>query len=487
MVAFTLFSKEQLVKNVHAALKAWHGISGNPENLLESLRLVQAYRSSGNESPSYKRLATNKLLLEGIDALEAHDQTGAQVLRLRFSENNKIMAVAHTMNVSDHTVSRIQKAAIEQLAQIIYEQEIALREQQAQELESHLPPSEYTHLFGVKEAKMELMAHLLQADVPWVVTLVGIGGIGKTSLADMVARRVIREFVFDKVIWLRMEPQTMDGRFPSHEQTYKKIITELAQYLWPEMATSLPLDQRLVQVRQALKACAHLIVIDNLEADTSYLLAHLNDLANPSKFLLTSRTRPAKRAHSFNFSLNELSLPDASSLIRHHAREIGVQALADTNDDDIATIYDLTGGNPLALKLVVSLLDVLPLPKILADLNQGQQGPAKDLYKHIYWQTWQILSQEARSLLQAMPLVSKAGGLPDYLQEISFLSTEQLWSAIQELRKRSLLEVRGTIREKQYGIHRLTETFLRTEIINWSDAETGSDNGSRWPLATSDQ
>ena len=35
------------------------------------------------------------------------------------------------------------------------------------------------------------------------------------------------------------------------------------------------------------------------------------------------------------------------------------------------------------------------------------------------------------------------------------------------LRNRSLLEVRGTIQAKRYGIHRLTETFLRTEIIHW--------------------
>ncbi len=74
-----------------------------------------------------------------------------------------------------------------------------------------------------------------------------------------------------------------------------------------------------------------------------------------------------------------------------------------------------------------------------------------------------------QALLQAMPLVSGAGATADYLQEISGLSAGQLWPAIQELRKRSLLEVRGDIREKRYGIHRLTETFLRTEIIHWPE------------------
>jgi hypothetical protein len=31
------------------------------------------------------------------------------------------------------------------------------------------------------------------------------------------------------------------------------------------------------------------------------------------------------------------------------------------------------------------------------------------------------------------------------------------------------LEVRGTVWERRYGIHRLTQTFLCTEIIEWPD------------------
>ena len=129
--------------------------------------------------------------------------------------------------------------------------------------------------------------------------------------------------------------------------------------------------------------------------------------------------------------------------------------------------------NPLALKLVVSLLDLLSLPLVLEGLSSSRSGPIENLYRHIYWQSWQILSSEAKLLLQAMPLVGESGGLPDYLQTISNLSAERFWPALHELRNRSLLEVRGTIQEKRYGIHRLTETFLRTEIIDWPEEDSG--------------
>lgn len=471
---FTSFSQEQLTQDVYQALKAWHDISGTPENLLESLQLVQTRRAAEqtHHTISKNRLITNEILLTSLEMLEAHDQIGAQVLQMRFPENNKILAVAHTLNVSEHTVSRLQKAALIQLAQLIYAQEMELREQMAQEREAWLPPRSYTTLFGTSNTQAELKAHLLETRPPWVIALVGLGGIGKTALADTVTRQVIREFVFDGVVWLRIEPQTMNGRFHSPDSIYTTVIAQLAQQLRPGAAETLTTPQQLIHIRQILKERSHLIIIDNLEADTAQLLAQLNELANPSKFLLTSRIRPTKTAGTFNYSLDELSYNDAADLIRHQAHETGIHTLQHATDTDITNIYNLTGGNPLALKLVVSLLDVLPLPHILTALDKGQPGDVEALYKYIYWQTWQTLTQDMKDLLQAMPLVSEAGALPDYLQEISGLSPAQLWPAIQELNRRSLLEVRGTINEKRYGIHRLTETFLRTEIIHWPETSS---------------
>ncbi len=119
------------------------------------------------------------------------------------------------------------------------------------------------------------------------------------------------------------------------------------------------------------------------------------------------------------------------------------------------------------LKLAVGLIAVQPLDDLLRDLRERKTPTIDDLYRHIYWQVWQLLSANARQLLQAMPLVAESGGAPDYLRALSGLAETDLWPALQELRHCSLLEVRGTLQEKRYGIHRLTETFLHTEIIHW--------------------
>ena len=317
------------------------------------------------------------------------------------------------------------------------------------------------------------MEKLVAVDGPRVVAVVGIGGIGKTSLADAIARRIIRLFHFEGVIWLRSEPQTMSGRSLAPQFTFESLTSELANKLGLEMSDA-P-DQRLVQVRQRLKDRPYLVVIDNLETDaeTAYLLDHLNDLAEPSKFLLTTRTRPAPQATVYHFPVRELSFTDSNALLHHHAQDIGVDALEAADDVELQAIYGVVGGNPLALKLVVSQLDLLPLSQVIEGLTSSRPGPIEDLYQHIYRQSWKILTPEARSLLQSMPLVGETGGLPDYLQAISNLPEDRFWPALQELRTRSLLEVRGTIQEKRYGVHRLTETFLRTEIIHWPEKESG--------------
>ena len=471
MAVVELHSPDELVPLVHAALRAWHTV-GTADNLLEGLLLIQEERGSitASTSPTAMRLATNRVLLAGIEELESGDQLEAEILRMRFADGNTLMMVANRINASEHTVSRVQRAAIVSLSNVLYEKEMDARHSRAQSLQQKLPPPSYSQLFGVEEAEELIVERLSQSDGPGVVSIVGIGGIGKTALADAVTRQLAGRLQFDGVVWLRIVHQTLSGRKPSPKITFDNLLIQLADGLGLNNVDGNQ-EQRLVQIRRALTDRPNLIVIDNLETDgeTAFILDHLNDLAQPSKFLLTTRTRHATQAAVFHHELRELKLDAAASLVTSHARDVGLPEIDQFGAEHIQHIYEITGGNPLALKIVVSLLDLLPLSQVLYDLKVSRPGLIEDLYSHIYWQAWRVLSPEARSLLQAMPLVGETGGLPDYLQEISNLTDNQFWPALQELRSRSLIEIRGTVHEKRYGVHRLTESFLRTEIIHWPD------------------
>ena len=460
---------EQIEERISNALKAWYSPGGNPEELLADFLIVQeAHGSGGDYEAPIQRQTTNQVLLMGIEALEGQLPELAQVLRLRFIDKQKLWSVANTMAVSEQTVSRLQKKAIEQLALHIGNLESARRNQQAQEMAADLPPATYTRLFGAAEAEKKLLNLIEDSEGPAVLAVVGLGGVGKTALTDKVVRQIIRRFQFHKVVWLRIEHQTLSGKSHHPELTFEGLLTGLAHQIWPEEAEVLSAQQRLVMLHQELGTRPYLIVIDNLENETDgdYILNQLHGFSRPTKFLLTSRTRLAEQSALYNFQLQELSRPDAMAFIRYHAQECGILSVANAANSDIATIYEIVGGNPLALKLIISLVDVLPLSEILADLTQTDTDPIQGMYRHIYRQSWKTLSDDGRTLLQAMPLVAESGGTPPYLMTVSGLAREKLWPAIHELHGRSLIEVRGTIQEKRYGIHRLTNSFLCTEIID---------------------
>lgn len=457
---------------VHDALATWGEIGGSDQEQLSSLLLIQEERQKMGDSlsPLDYRRATNQVLLNAIDDLREQDELKAMVLEARFVEGEITRQVANRMYVSTDQVNRLQRAAIEDLTHILLSQEMVLRHERQQELEAQLPPRPYSRLFGFKILQEEVVEQLLKPDGSWCLVIGGIGGIGKTSLADATVRQITHSLIFRQVVWLRVSSQSLSGESLTPEKSYEELLNGMAEKLWPDSATEETIEQRQ-RLRQAFRTQPYLVVVDNLETEeeTTYLLKQIQDLITPSKFLLTSRAGLTLPKLAYYLSLEELPFPDAAALLKHHASTIGLEELSQTSEDDLEAIYTLTGGNPLALKLVVSLAAVLPLPQILADLAKSRPGPIEDLYRNIYWHAWKTLTKESQALLQAMPLVSETGALPEQMKAISKLKDDQFWPALTDLVSRSLLEVRGTIHERRYGIHRLTETFLRTEIIHWPE------------------
>ena len=125
--------RSELRAAVHTALRSWHASRSMTPGILDGL-LIRQERPAGSSyqsNPTVSRLATNQLLLEAIETLEGQDQIGGRILRLRFADDNTLLMVANKLNVSEHTISRMQRVAIDRLAEIVYENEQAAREERA--------------------------------------------------------------------------------------------------------------------------------------------------------------------------------------------------------------------------------------------------------------------------------------------------------------------------------------------------------------------
>ena len=463
--------EKQLYQSVHEALTHWQKNEASPESPLSQLLSVQQAGEAfgAGENPARLSQAINQVLSQAIEDMGTQNWDYAEVLKLRFVKGFTIAKVAEALSYDQYHISRLQRSGIEQLVKILLGREREIKLQRVHYLESLLPPATYSQLFGVADLCQTLLAQLMAPQEPWVVALVGMGGLGKTAVSHHVTLRLLNQLDISHLAWIKIDPpHTMSGVAESPSLTHEKIVNELLRQLFPEEPLTVSLTRRETRLRRALRSQPHLIVIDNLETekDTAFLLNHLTDLANPSKFLLTTRTRVVGQAAIREIRLDELKQSDSLALMRHHGSVKGIPEVTEAADADLLRIYEQIGGNPYALKMVVDLLGIMTLDMLLDGLVQGHPQGIFDIYMHIFRQAWRTLSDNGRKLLRAMPLVPDSSDL-DYLLVISGLAKSEIWPAIEELRQRSLLEVEGGLHEKKYGIHRLTDTFLRTEIIHF--------------------
>lgn len=462
----------ELRESVLSALRAWRVLSGTADDFLSHLLLVQEQRKvlPGNSPPMLRR-ATNEVLLACIRELEKQDPLGAGILQARFPDQEYVSELAPKLSLTVNQVKKRQSAAVSHLTRILLERELAARRRRIQEIEDQLPRPSYTEFIGLAQTVQLLCDQLLSEAAPWIIAIIGIGGIGKTSLADHVVRTIVPTFHFREFIWLNLDSGASAYLSGHSATTTDSFLTALGQHPFFDIPEGATAKQRNLQLRQMMKETPCLVVIDNLEveADIVSLLSDLQGLANPSKFVLTTRTHPQGQIGVFHLPLSELSFAEAEQLIREHARSVRLRGLSQITKEEVATIYRVTGGNPLAIKLVIGMTTRLPIQYILNDLVDVQSSETEEMYRHIYWQAWRSLTSEARTLLEAMPVATQVGVTLEHLLAISGLTQRQLGLAIKELTDCSLLEVRGTAWETRYGIHRLTETFLRSEIIHWPD------------------
>ncbi|MBV7339467.1 AAA family ATPase [Chloroflexi bacterium TSY] len=282
---------------------------------------------------------------------------------------------------------------------------------------SRLEPPTTQKLFGVTELRAELKTAVLASDRPWLVALEGIGGIGKTTLANELAHQLVDDDRFVDIAWISAKQESFlpELGLQSIDQPALDVATltdTLLEQLDERPSSTLSSEEKQAALMRLLKQHPHLVVVDNLETAVDYqaLLPTLRRYANPAKFLLTSRFSLQAHADVTCLSLQELSESDT-----------------------------------------------LPFMRLSAAIRW--------LYTYIYWQAWQMLDDAARTLILALPVVSHADFAA--LGMISDLQVDQLHHALQQLIALSLVQVRGDLENRLYSLHRLTETFLMNEVLQW--------------------
>ncbi|MEM7129666.1 MAG: NB-ARC domain-containing protein [Chloroflexota bacterium] len=466
------------VKQVKDALKQWHSssaVSSSVANLRCLLKEAQALNGSSS-AKAKPQTCTNDVLYSGLQNLRASNQEAATLLEARFLDSKSIRGVANQRNMAESYIYKLLDQATAQLTDILNQQENELRASRREAWRGRLEAPSYGCLIGIEHHQQLLIERCMSPEPPWLLSIEGMGGIGKTSLTHAVVSELIEHENLDEIVWVSAKPTHLSpmGMIQSRSNVATQasaILYELILQIAPETpaASSFAPDQLIGILRPYLTRERYLIVIDNLETveDLNELLPHLEKLTAPSRFVLTSRERTAAMQPIYRFIVPELGEVDALQLIRQEAEQSNVPRIAQLDDADLASIYQCVGGHPLALRLVVGLAHANAVDAILSDLTEAQGEPTENLYHFIYRNAWDSLDELSQQVLLLMVLVQSGGEPISFMAAASELSEQEVRTGLNQLDRFNLVNVHQSATEVRYSLHSLTRTFLIQQALAW--------------------
>src|SRR5947208_7500811 len=237
-----------------------------------------------------------------------------------------------------------------------------------------------------------------------LLTLTGMGGVGKTRLALRVAIDIQR--AFPDGVWLAQLAALNDPALVTHamfdaldlrDQSARWLVATLAEYLAPKHALIV-----LDNVEHLLDACAVL-------ADT--LLRSCPEL----RILVTSR-RPLGISGEVSFTVPPLPSPEAVRLFAERAVSVAPGfAVTAENEATVGQLCKQLEGIPLAIELAAARLNVLSVEQFLvrlqdrfALLTTGSRTALprqQTLWRTIEW-SYGLLSLDDQMLWQRLTVFS---------------------------------------------------------------------------------
>jgi tetratricopeptide (TPR) repeat protein len=325
----------------------------------------------------------------------------------------------------------------------------------------NLPPRSE---FVGREAEKTRVYEALASRYP-LVSIDGIGGIGKTSLALEVAYECLQA---------SREAMTFDGKTTfagfiwasakDRDLTLNDLLNTIARTLDYTGIAHQPEGEKREAVERLLRGAPYLLLVDNLETvGDENVRDFLLKLPEPSKALITTREQTLRQVWAI--SLKGLAQDTALELIRSSGHRLGLQAITQAQDSALLRLYEATGGAPLAIKWAVGQIKQQgqSLDSVLAVLYEARG----DIFEEVFARSWALLSSDAQRVLKALPLFA-APASSAALAATSDIHHFVLKEAIGQLVEMSLVEVTDGLEEEErrYDLHPLARAFANARLID---------------------
>lgn len=260
----------------------------------------------------------------------------------------------------------------------------------------------YGQFVGRTDELKEILKLLESEKKIKVLSIVGIGGLGKTALCHQLSDQAYQAKVFTKIVWVRAkiyQYQTNSlGKSQSQREsklTFKDALTAIGEELKIRNCYLQESDRLKKEIYNVLNKNRHLIVIDGLEdTESPTILANqLQSILGQSFLILTSRKQPD--ADIVRYQIRKLNPETSKKFIEVVANEKYMPSqnpIKNFTGKQLQQIIRITDGMPLAMKLTVSQASFLDIDRIIERL--GSVSEEQELYDYLFEDYWNELEQE---------------------------------------------------------------------------------------------
>lgn len=270
-------------------------------------------------------------------------------------------------------------------------------------IRNNLPNPDYTEFIG-RDNEFKKLIDLLRPyplSVYHLISIDGIGGVGKTALTLMVAHHFVREFAaidpserFDAVVWTSAKRNILTSSgIVNREQALRNIgdiYAAIAHTLDRPDVLSSNVEQQDSLVRNILAKNRILIIVDNLETvEDLKVINFLRELPAPTKAIVTTRRRTIEG--SLPIRIKGLEKNDVLSLVEQECSKKNVTLSSDQKQE----LAKKTAGVPLAIVWTIGqIYRGYPPEKALLRLSSAN----KDYAKFVFSESLELLRQDNKTV-----------------------------------------------------------------------------------------
>jgi hypothetical protein len=343
--------------------------------------------------------------------------------------------------------------------------------------------------FSSRDEQVEQIQNFLRrSNRNHYLTITGVGGIGKTSLALEAAYKGLDistenkkdsiEYYFENIIWLSAQnKEWKNGRqrlIPQPFSTLDDFLREILLFINPnEGLGNLTKPEREACATGIFRKQRTLVILDNLETifDQS-VKDFFNEIPDPSKVIVTDR---GFADSGVTISLSKLSLDQSTEMlskyIRNHDEKINL------NNQELERLANLAGGIPRIIQAISNIIaikkySVESCEKILKSENGNL------LYESLFDWSFKQINEQSKHLIWLVSILGRPVS-EKMLAELTGLSYEDVHDAIQDPIRLTLLNATCIDRsifhdkpEKILSIDAVTRRYISIETLGATAAST---------------